>query len=116
MLEPHACRACAGTDEESANHAERLAALAQEARLLAFGVEGDSDVARGVAAEMEGALTGAMDADSAAELTAARNEIDAVLTRVSALGLRFSAQLTDMECDGVLGRTRMPVLSAVLSS
>lgn len=110
---------CAPSSVEAtkpANEAERLTALAHEARLLEFGLEGDSDAARFIAAELEVALTDAMDADSAAELTAARDAIDAVLARLSGLGLRFSAQLDDMELDGILGKTRMPVLTAVLSA
>lgn len=98
------------------NHAERLTALAQEARLLEFGLEGDGEEARSMAAQLEGALTTAMDAESAAELTQARDAIDGVLARLGDLGMRFSAQLSDMELDGVLGKARMPVLTAVLSA
>jgi hypothetical protein len=96
------------------NHAERLTALAQEARLLEFGLEGDGEAARAVAAQLEGALTTAMDAESADELTQARDALDGVLARLGDLGMRFSAQLSDMELDGVLGKARMPVLTAVL--
>jgi hypothetical protein len=103
-------------DAEPANQAERLTAFAQEARLLEFGLQGDGDAARGLALEMEGALTVAMDADSADELARARDAIDSALERLAALGMRFSAQLTDMELDGVLGKARVPVLSAVLSA
>jgi hypothetical protein len=108
----HRCAAEAEPD----HHAERLTALAQEARLLEFGVHGDSDAARDVAAEIEGALTHAMDADSSDELTRARDALDAALTRVARLGLSFNAQLSDMEVGGILGRQRMPVLTAVLSA
>lgn len=98
------------------NHAERLTALAQEARLLEFGLEGDGEAARVLAAELEGALTTAMDAESADELTQARDAIGGVLARLGVLGMHLSAQLSDMEFDGVLGKARMPVLTAVLSA
>jgi len=100
---------------EPADRADFLTALAREARLLEFGVEGDGDDARRMAQEMEGALTEAMDADSADELSSARNAIGAVLTRLTGAGMRLSAHLSDIEiAGGVLGKTRMPVLTAVL--
>jgi hypothetical protein len=102
--------------EPKNSNAEHLTALAHEARLLEFGLEGDGSVVRGVATDLEGALTHAMDADSAAELTEARNAIDAALARLTALGMRLTAHLTEIELDGVLGKARMPVLSAVLSA
>jgi hypothetical protein len=101
---------------EAASHAERLTALAHEARLLEFGLEGDGEAARGFASELEGALTNAMDADSADELTQARNAIDSVLERLIAHGMRITAHLTDIEVGGVLGMARMPVLTAVLTA
>lgn len=99
-----------------AGHAERLTALAREARLLEFGLEGQGAAATGLASVLEDALTEAMDADSAVELTHARNAIDAALERLTELGMRLTAQLTEIELDGVLGKSRMPVLSAVLSA
>jgi hypothetical protein len=101
---------------EMAGHAERLTALAREARLLEFGLEGQGAAASGLATVLEDALTEAMDADSAAELTHARNAIDSALGRLTELGMRLTAQLAEIELDGVLGKSRMPVLSAVLSS
>ena len=98
-----------------ANQADHLTALAQEARLLEFGLEGDGDAARAVAADLESALSNAMDAESPDELTLARAAIDTVLGRVVSLGMSLSAQLTDMEVDGILGMAHMSVLSAVLS-
>lgn len=117
-MHPHTnpCSGHDATTAEPTNHAERLTALANEARLLEFGVEGESDAARAMAAELEGALTTAMDADSADELTEARDAIDAALARLAGLGLRFTAHLTDMEIGGILGKQRMPVLTAVLSA
>lgn len=99
-----------------ASHADRLTALAQEARLLEFGLDGDGEAARDLAVQMEGALTIAMDAESADELTQARDAIEGVLARLAGLGMHFTAQLSDMELDGVLGKVRMPVLTAVLSA
>ena len=101
---------------DTADRADFLTALAREARLLEFGLDGDGDDARGVAAAMEDALTGAMDAESPDELDHARNTIDAVLARLTGLGLRFTAHLDDIEIGGVLGKTRMPVLTAVVSA
>lgn len=95
--------------------AGRLAALAREARLLEFALEGDSSVARRLAVDLEGALESAMDADSADELSQACVAIEAALGAVVAGGMSLSAQLTDMEVDGVLGTSRMPVLTAVLT-
>jgi len=37
-----------------------------------------------------------------------------VLGEVLGQGMQFSAEMTDLEVDGVLGRSRMPVLTAVL--
>ena len=107
--EPHA----AGGLLDQADH---LTALAREARLLELGLEGGGgDAARLLAADLEVALSTAMDADSPSELTQARLLIDAVLARVVSQGMRLSAEMTDMEVKGVLGTSRMAVLSAVLS-
>jgi hypothetical protein len=57
-----------------------------------------------------------MDADSADELDHARNAIDTVLARLTGLGLRLTAHLDDIEIGGVLGKARMPVLTAVVSA
>jgi hypothetical protein len=106
-----------GRDRDSANQADQLTALAQEARLLEFGLEGDGDdAARSLASDLESALSTAMDAESPDELTQARTAIDTVLSRVVSLGMRLSAQMTDIEVDGILGTARMPVLTAVLSA
>jgi hypothetical protein len=102
---------------EPANQADQLTALAQEARLLEFGLEGDGDAsAHSLAADLENALSTAMDAESPDELTRARTAIDTVLGRVISMGMSLSAQMTDIEVDGILGTARMPVLTAVLSA
>lgn len=108
------CEDASKAFEPDFGNAERLTALAHEARILEFGLEGDGTAARGLASDLEGALTDAMDADSPSELTEARNAIDAVLGRVTALGMRLNAHLSEVELEGILGKARMPVLSAVL--
>lgn len=101
---------------EPANQADQLTALACEARLLEFGLEGDGDAAaRCLATDLECALSTAMDAESPDELTQARKAIDSALKQVLKLGMHLSAQMTDIEVDGILGKARMPVLTAVLS-
>lgn len=122
MRDESGCPPCSGgpsadgCDQATpANQAEHLTALAREARLLEFGLDGDGDLARSVAADLESALSDAMDAESTDELTRARKAISTVLGRVVSMGMTLSAQLTDIEVDGILGRAHMPVLSAVLS-
>lgn len=101
---------------QPASQAEHLAALAKEARLLEFALEGDGDDARRIANDLEAALERVMDAESADDLTNACTDIRAALGEVVERGMRLSAELTDMEVEGVLGATRMPVLTAVLSA
>jgi len=100
---------------DPAHQAEQLAALAREARLLEFALQGDSDAARLLAAEVESALEQAMDADSPDELRLAVSGIETVLRQVVEGGMRLSAEMADIEVDGVLGTARMPVLTAVLT-
>jgi hypothetical protein len=96
--------------------AERLAALAREARLLEFGLEGDTESARRLATELKAALEQAMDAEAPGDLTTACSSLKAVLEQIVRNGMQLSAQMDDMEVDGVLGRSRMPVLTAVLTA
>ena len=100
----------------SRNQADRLTALAHEARLLEFGLDGDGDAARSLAADLKTALATAMDADSPGELTQARAAIDQLLVRLVNEGMRLSAEMTDMEVEGLLGVAHLPVLTAVLST
>lgn len=95
--------------------AERLAMYAREARFLEFALQGESAGARRVAADLERALERAMDADTPAELQQSCDAIRDVLCIAFREGLRLKAQMSDMDVDGVLGTTRMPVLTAVLS-
>ena len=119
---PSACPTGRPSPESGSDHsdparqAEVLASLAREARLLEFALEGDGDAALRLATDLESALEYAMDAESPAELTQACTAIEAALSAVLAGGMRLSAQMTDMEVDGVLGTARMPVLTAVLSA
>jgi hypothetical protein len=106
-----------GSDHtDPARQAEVLASLAREARLLEFALEGDGDAARQLAADLESALENAMDAESPAELTESCAVLEGRLREVLASGMRLSAEMTDMAVEGVLGTTRMPVLTAVLSA
>ncbi len=99
-----------------ASQAEYLVALAREARLLEFALEGESEIARRLATELEAALEQAMDADAPDELTTARASIAAALDQIVSNGMQLSAEMADMEVDGVLGTARMPVLTAVLTA
>ena len=101
---------------DPSNQAERLVALAREARLLEFALEGESEIARRLATALESALEQAMDADSPEELLTACASIEAALDQVVSNGMQLSAEMADMEVDGVLGTARMPVLTAVLTA
>jgi hypothetical protein len=117
-----ACPSAAPTPQSGSDHsdparqAETLASLAREARLLEFALDGDGEAARRLAADLESALENAMDAESNIELMQACAAIETALGEVLAGGMRLSAQMTDMEVDGVLGTARMPVLTAVLTA
>jgi hypothetical protein len=108
------CAAFETIDPE--RQAEHLVALAREARLLEFALAGESEIARRLATELETALEQAMDADSPDEVTTSCASIEAVLDQVVRNGMQLSAQMADMEVDGVLGTARMPVLTAVLTA
>lgn len=115
MKDEHCAASSSNAEASLINHAERLTALAREARLLELGLEGGGgDAARLLAADLEVALSTAMDADSPTELTQARLLVDAVLAKVVNQGMRLTAEMTDMEVQGVLGTSRMAVLTAVL--
>lgn len=110
-------RSCAAVADaaQARQQAERLAMLAREARLLEFALQGDGDAGRGVAADLERALERAMDADTPAELQQSCEAIQAVLDVAFGQGMTLFAQMTDMDVEGVLGTTRMPVLTTVLT-
>lgn len=100
---------------QARQQAERLAMLAREARLLEFALQGDGAIGRDVAADLERALERAMDADTPAELQQSCEAIQAALDVAFGQGMTLFAQMTDMDVEGVLGKTRMPVLTTVLT-
>lgn len=110
------CPDCPVTANTTSGQAARLARLAHEARFLEFALEGDGPAWRALAAELESALEAAMDADGPDELAQASDAIEAALGEVTRLGMRLSVELSDAEVDGILGRAKMPVLSAVLTA
>ncbi len=116
MTNPMGCAGHGVPAHSESGEADQLTALAHEARLLEFGFDGAGDAAQCAASELKLALMTAMDADSAAELTDARTAVSSALGRAVSLGLELSAQLTDIEIEGVLGTACMPVLTAVLSA
>lgn len=93
--------------------AQVLLQVAQAARLLHLESVGVTAGA-GMAAELESALNNAMDAEPGCEAEAATVRLVDVLTRARDRGLRVQAEISEMEVDGLLGLTRLPVLSAVL--
>ena len=101
---------------DPSSQAEQLVALAREARLLEFALEGESEIARQLASSLETALEQAMDAESPDEVMQACASIEAALDQIVDNGMQLSAQMADMEVDGVLGTARMPVLTAVLTA
>jgi hypothetical protein len=108
---------CAATrTDDPSSQAEHLVALAREARLLEFALEGETEIARQLASSLETALEQAMDAESPDEVMQACASIEAALDQIVDNGMQLSAQMADMEVDGVLGTARMPVLTAVLTA
>jgi hypothetical protein len=95
--------------------AERLARLAQQARLLQFSLKEDDPAAASVADGVQRALEQALDADATDEADIARHALDAALAGAHAAGMRVTAALDEVEIEGVAGVMRMRVLSAVLS-
>ncbi|MFO0100425.1 MAG: hypothetical protein ACK53J_00450 [Betaproteobacteria bacterium] len=93
--------------------AQVLLRVAQAARLLHLESVGVTAGA-GMAAELELALNDAIDAEPGCEAEAATVRLVEVLTCARDRGLRVQAEISEMEVDGLLGLTRLPVLSAVL--
>lgn len=118
MRDIDTCRAAESgeTVRSPAQQAQQLVALACQARLLEFALEGSDEAAHRLAAEVETALERAIEAESAAELTDACAAIESALATVVDSGMRLSVELADLPFEGVLGTARMPVLTAVLSS
>jgi hypothetical protein len=102
-------------DLEPGSQAEFLAALAQEARLLEFSLEGEDTESRTIGARLQRALESALDADGPDEVRDARDGLEEALAGARAAGLRLSAQLGEVDVDGILGTMKMRVLSTVLA-
>ncbi|MGZ8253561.1 MAG: hypothetical protein ACXWVT_01820 [Burkholderiaceae bacterium] len=113
---------CCGADAgnlfktlEPAKQAEYLAMLAQEARLLHFSLAGeDSDCLR-IGDGLQRALEHAIDADGPDETLGAQRELEQVLTGARLAGMQLSAEIGEVDVDGVLGTMKMRVLSTVLA-
>jgi hypothetical protein len=100
---------------EPAKQAEYLAMLAQEARLLQFSLESDDAPTKRVGDGLQRALEQAMDADGPDETQGAQRQLEQVLTAAREAGMKLSAQVDEMDVDGVLGTMKMRVLTTVLA-
>lgn len=118
MRDTNPCRAAESgeTAKSPAQQAQQLIALACQARLFEFALEGNDVDAHRLAAEIEAALEQVIDAESAAELSDACSAIESALATIVDSGMRLTVELADLPFEGVLGTARMPVLTAVLSS
>jgi hypothetical protein len=101
---------------DPAKQAEYLAMLAQEARLLEFSLAGEDTASTRIGDRLQRALERAMDAEEPGETRGARDELEEVLSGARDAGLRLSAQLSEVDVDGVLGTMKMRVLSTVLTA
>jgi hypothetical protein len=109
---------CAGnlfTGLEPAKQAEYLAMLAQDARLLEFSLEAADSDSKRIGDRLQRALEQAIDAEGPEETRGAQHALEDVLTGARDAGLRLSAELSEMDVDGVLGTMKMRVLSTVLA-
>ena len=109
------CGANLFTMLEPAKQAEYLAMLAQEARLLEFSLGGEDSESRSIGDRLQRALESAIDADGPEEARGARNELEEVLVGARHAGLQLTAEIGEMDVDGVLGTMKMRVLSTVLA-
>lgn len=100
---------------EPAKQAEYLAMLAQDARLLQFSLEGEDSESRRIGDRLQRALEQAIDADGPDEAEGAQRELEEVLTGARAAGMQLSAEIGEVDVDGVLGTMKMRVLSTVLA-
>lgn len=96
--------------------ARLLNALAHEARLIEFAVDGNGQDAQAVGAALERALELAVDADSESEAQQAQAALADALDAVRHAGFAVSAGVSRIEVEGALGLTQMPVLTAVLAA
>jgi hypothetical protein len=98
---------------EPATQAEVLAVFAQQARLLEFALQGESDAERQAASELQLAIEQAMD-DEEPESGVARRGLASAIGHACDAGLQLSARLNEIAVDGIVGRMRLSVLTAVL--
>ena len=100
---------------EPAKQAEYLAMLAQEARLLQFSLQGEDPESRRIGDRLQRALEQAIDADGPDEAEGAQRALEQVLTGAREAGMQLSAEIGEVDVDGVLGTMKMRVLSTVLA-
>jgi hypothetical protein len=100
---------------EPAKQAEYLAMLAQDARLLQFSLQGEDSESRRIGDRLQRALEQAIDADGPDETEGAQRELEEVLTGAREAGMQLSAEIGEVDVDGVLGTMKMRVLSTVLA-
>lgn len=91
-----------------------LADLVLQARLLEFAVQGEGDEAHRVASELQDAIELAMD-DETPESGCACADLACALAHVRDAGLQLNARLNEIAVDGILGRSQLRVLTAVLA-
>ncbi|MGB2815966.1 MAG: hypothetical protein WBC37_01975 [Burkholderiaceae bacterium] len=111
---------CGGGDNlftglEPAKQAEYLAMLAQDARLLQFSLQGEDSESRRIGDRLQRALEQAIDAEGPDETDDAQRELEQVLAKARAAGMQLSAEIGEVDVDGVLGTMKMRVLSTVLA-
>ena len=100
---------------EPDEQASLIAHLAQQARVVRLALDDARSDASALAQDVERALGRTMDAEADAETEAALRYLSATLRDARHAGLRLSAQVDEVQLDGVLGTQRLPVLTAVLS-
>ena len=103
------------TGLEPARQAEYLTMLAQEARLLQFSLAAEDADSQRIGGQLQQALEHAIDADGPDETQGARHELESVLAGARDAGMQLSAELGEVDIDGVLGTMKMRVLSTLLA-
>ena len=100
---------------EPAKQAEYLTMLAQEARLLQFSLAAEDPNFQRIGGQLQQALENAIDADGPDETQGARRELEGVLAGARDAGMQLTAELGEVDIDGVLGTMKMRVLSTLLA-
>jgi len=103
------------TGLEPARQAEYLTMLAQEARLLQFSLAAEDADSQRIGGQLQQALEHAIDADGPDATQGARRELEGVLAGARDAGMQLSAELGEVDIDGVLGTMKMRVLSTLLA-